>query len=82
MLFLNVLKEEDVFKDLSRLFDNNGPIDNKALKPWLFYDEGALVSDRSNVYEFRYTLHGNRFHTYNLVLLWHEIYIHKKVCID
>ena len=49
MLFLNVLKEADVFKDLSRLFHNEGPIDNKALKPWLFYDEGALVSDRSNV---------------------------------
>ena len=49
MLFLNVLKEADVFKDLSRLFHNEGPTDNKALKPWLFYDEGALVSDRSNV---------------------------------
>ena len=32
MLFLNSFKEADVFKDLSWLFHNKGPIYDKALK--------------------------------------------------
>ena len=30
---LNAFKEADVFKDLSRLFHNGGPIYDKTLKP-------------------------------------------------
>ena len=46
---LNEFKEADVFKDLSCLFHNEGPIYDKALKPYLFCDEGASVFDKSNV---------------------------------
>ena len=35
----------------------------------LFCNEGALVFDMSNVWEFCCTLHGNKFHPYNQVLL-------------
>ena len=33
MLCVNAFKEEDVSKDLSWLFHNEGPIYDKALKP-------------------------------------------------
>ena len=33
MLCLNAFKEEDVFKDVSWLFHDNGPTYDKALKP-------------------------------------------------
>ena len=33
MIYLNVFKKVDVFKDLSLLFHNEEPICDKALKP-------------------------------------------------
>ena len=54
----------------------------KLLNLNLFYDEGALGSNRSNMYDNRCAVHRKRFHRYNRVLFWHEIYVHKKVGID
>ena len=54
----------------------------KLLNLNLFYDEGALGSNRSNMYDNRCAVHRKRFHPYNRVLFWHEIYVHKKVGID
>ena len=82
MLCLNEFNEEDVFKDLSWLFHNEGPIYDNVLKPYLFCNEGALVFDKSNVQEFRCTLYGKNFHPYNRVLFLREICIYKKVRID
>ena len=54
----------------------------KLLNLNLFYNEGALSSNRSNMYDNRCTVHRKRFHPHNRVLFWHETYIYKKVGID
>ena len=54
----------------------------KLLNLNLFYDEGALSSNRSTMYDNRCTVHRKRFRPYSRVLFWYEIYIYKKVGID
>ena len=49
MLCLNEFKEADVFKDLSWLFHNEGPIKITLSNLDLFCDERDLAFDKSNV---------------------------------
>ena len=44
----------------------------------MFYDEEALSSNRSNMYDYRCTVHRRRFHPYNRVLFWHEKFIYTR----
>ena len=48
-LCLKAFKETDAFKDLWSLFHNEGPIYDKARKPYLFYNDAILTFDRSNM---------------------------------
>ena len=61
MLCLKAFKETDIFKDLSSLFHNEGPIYDKALK-----DEAILTLIVTTCRNSVKTLHVKRLHSYYL----------------